>query len=117
VVYLLRVADLLRDRRINREERRQLEMKWIAVVLIVLSLASLDLYAGDKKYNSKGAGQSKRPNQTALEQQAYTNWLQQGCPSFIAPRYNIQNESREPSQRPLPTWGREGVSGVTKGRN
>jgi hypothetical protein len=89
-------------------------MKWLAVVLIILSLGSADLYAGDKKYNSKG--QAKQPPQTVIEQQTYMNWLQQGCPSFIAPRYNIQNERRDQSQRPLPTWGNEGVSGVTKGR-
>jgi hypothetical protein len=92
-------------------------MKWLAVVLIVLSLTSSDLYAGSREYKSKGAGQSKNPTQTVIEQQTYMNWLQQGCPSFIAPRYNIQSERRDQSQqRPLPTWGREGVSGVTKGR-
>ena len=84
-------------------------MKWLAAVLIVLSIASSDLYAGDKKYNSKGAGQSKRPSQTVMEQQTYMHWLQQGCPPLVAPR-------PAPQPRPLPTWGSEGVSGVTKGR-
>jgi hypothetical protein len=87
------------------------------LLTFLLILVYVNGFCGDNKYNSKGAGQSKNPTQTVIEQQTYMHWLQQGCPSFIAPRYNIQSEPRDQSQqRPLPTWGSQGVSGVTKGR-
>jgi hypothetical protein len=54
----------------------------IFLIILCVSLAS----AGSKKYNSKGAGQSKRPAQTIMEQQTYMHWLQQGCPPLVQPR-------------------------------
>ena len=90
-------------------------LKLVFLICLVSLIASADVSAGDKKYNSRGAGQSK--TSSIMEQQKYMNWLQQGCQSFIAPRYNIQSEPRQQqTERPLPTWGREGVSGTTKGR-
>lgn len=92
-------------------------LKLVFLVCLVALISSTDVSAGDKKYTSRGAGQSKRPSQTVVEQQTYMHWLQQGCPSFIAPRYNLQREpSGQQQQRQLPSWGRDGVGSTTKGR-
>jgi hypothetical protein len=70
-------------------------VKTIIVTALVVLFAVSGAEAGDKKYNSKGAGQSKRPSQTVLEQQTYMHWLQQGCPPLVAPR-------PQPQQQPQP---------------
>ena len=51
--------------------------------LCIAALGATDAFAGDKKYNSKGAGQSKRPVQTVMERQQYADWLKAGCPPLI----------------------------------
>jgi hypothetical protein len=64
----------------------------ILVAVLVALLLAMPVYAGSKKYASKGAGQSERSS--VMAQQERMSWIAAGCPPLIQPSQKGGNNVR-----------------------